>query len=141
MSLDLDTPPQPEGYLLLFRNKPTIYDGLTDAELEHALNLVNAWFQKLQDNGKLVGAKPLLERSVVVSGENGRSVTDAPFPEAKEAVGGYAMLNVDSMEEAVEIAQSNPMLKFGLVTEVRALANTCPGMYRMRQRLAAAAAA
>lgn len=141
MSLDLDTPPQAEGYLLLFRNKPTLYDGLTEEQLEHTLNLVNVWFQKLQETGKLVGAKPLLERSVIVSGESGRSVTDAPFPEAKEAVGGYAMLNVDSMEEAVEIAKSNPMLKFGLVTEVRALSTTCPGMYRLRQRLAAAAAA
>ena len=140
MSLDFDNPPQTTGYLLLFRNTNSYDDIRSAEELQQIMDGVTAWFGRLESEGKLTGAQPLTERTVTISGENGRSVTDGPFAEAKEAIGGYAMLNVDSMEEAVAIARTNPMLKYGLVTEVRELTTCCPTMQRTRQRLAEALA-
>lgn len=137
--MNTDTAPQTEGYLLLFRGTRWYenYD-LGLEEIQRIMNSVNAWFDKLQQEGKLVGGKPLFDRMATVSGEGGRSVTDGPFAEAKEAIGGFVQINADSFEEAVEIAKSNPMLKYGLITEVRAVASDCPGMYRARQKLVAA---
>jgi hypothetical protein len=126
--------------MLLFRGRPT-YSAFSDEELQKIMDSVNEWFAKLDGEGKLAGGRPLFDRSVTVSGEAGRSVTDGPFPEAKEAIGGYIVVNASSFEEAVAIARENPMLKHGLVTEVREIASDCPHMYEARQRLAAATAA
>jgi hypothetical protein len=46
-------------------------------------------------------------------------VTDGPFGEAKEAIGGYWFILAQSLEEAAEIAAQNPCLKCGLFYEIR----------------------
>jgi hypothetical protein len=124
--------------MLLFRGRPWYSAGFSDEELQTIMNDVNAWFAKLDGEGKLAGGRPLFDRAVTISGETDRSVTDGPFPEAKEAIGGYIVVNASSFEEAVEIARANPMVKYGLITEVREIASDCPHMYAVRQRLAAA---
>ncbi|EDY16054.1 DGPFAETKE family protein [Chthoniobacter flavus Ellin428] len=138
MSLDLENPPQVTGYLLLFRNTQWYDAEYSREDLQQIIDSVTAWFARLENEGKFVTGQPLNERAAIISGENGRSVTDGPFAEAKEAIGGYVVLNVNSMEEAIEVARTNPMLKYGLTTEVRELASSCAGMYRARQRLAEA---
>ncbi|MEO8350655.1 MAG: YciI family protein [Chthoniobacteraceae bacterium] len=138
MSLDLTNPPRPTGYLLLFRNTNWENYGLSEAEIRTNLDKVNAWFDGLAASGKLLSAQPLLDESVVITGKGVRSVTDGPFSEAKEVVGGYVLLNVESKDEAIAIAKTNPMHEFGLTTEVRATASGCPHLFRMMSELAAA---
>lgn len=135
MSVTDTTAPQPTGYLLLFRSTNWA-EHANDTEIRQLLGKVNTWFEGLSASGKLVAAQPLMEEGVVVSGRGGSSVTDGPFAEAKEVVGGYVLLSVGSLEEAVEIAKSNPMHEFGLTTEVRVTASTCPHVYRAMNRLA-----
>jgi hypothetical protein len=62
----------------------------------------------------------------VISGKNGRVISDGPFAESKEAVGGYFLLQVNSFEEAVAIAQQCPGLPYGIKVEVRPVAESCP---------------
>jgi len=139
MSLDTTNPPHVTGYLLLFRNTDWYNDGHSDDEVRQVMQKVVAWFDGLAASGKLVGAQPLMNDAVIISGKGGRTVTDGPFPETKEAVGGYVMLTVDSLEEAVSIAKTNPMHDYGLTTEVRPIASTCLTMYRLNKELAEAA--
>jgi hypothetical protein len=139
MSLDINNPPRPTGYLLLFRSTDWSH-GVSESEIRQAMDNVNAWFEKLSASGKLVAAQPLMEEGVVISGKGGRTVTDGPFSEAKEVIGGYVLLSVDSLEEAVEIAKTNPMHDYDLKTEVRVTASSCPHVYRTLSRLAEAAA-
>lgn len=49
-----------------------------------------------------------------------RIVTDGPFAETKESVGGFDLLECGSLDEAVEIAANHPLAKFGAI-EVRPL--------------------
>jgi hypothetical protein len=84
-----------------------------------------AWFKKLTVEGKAVAGHPLGFEGKSVSGKN-RTVTDGPFAESKEAVGGYFMLDVATMEEAVAIAQQCPGLPFGAKVEVRPVLSECP---------------
>lgn len=140
MSIDIATPPQVTGYLLLFRSTDWAEHGLSESEIRQAMEKVNAWFDGLSASGKLVGAQPLMGESVVISGKGGDSVTDGPFSEAKEVIGGYVLLSVDSMEEAVALAKTNPMHDFGLTTEVRPTASSCPHLYRIFNRAAEAVA-
>ena len=53
-------------------------------------------------------------------------VADGPFAESKETIGGYFLLNVGTMDEAVAIAQQCPGLPYGIRVEVRPVAGECP---------------
>jgi hypothetical protein len=64
-------------------------------------------------------APPRRARSVRVRG-NKKMVTDGPFAETKEAVGGFDLLECGSFEEAIEIAASHPLAQVGTI-EVRPL--------------------
>ncbi|MGA7160511.1 MAG: YciI family protein [Bacteroidota bacterium] len=69
----------------------------------------------------LDGLHPLLAGARVTFRGGKQLVTDGPFVEAKEVVGGYWMINVKSKEEAVEWAKRCPAVKVesGAVIEVR----------------------
>ncbi|HEY7131992.1 MAG TPA: YciI family protein [Candidatus Limnocylindrales bacterium] len=64
-------------------------------------------------------APPRRARSVRVR-EGRRHVTDGPFAETKEAIGGFDLLECDSIEQAIEIAASHPLASVGTI-EVRPL--------------------
>jgi len=82
-----------------------------------------AWVDNLQAQGIwLTGdqlAPPRRARSVRMRGGK-KMVTDGPFAETKEAVGGFDLLECDSLDEAVEIAASHPLAEAGTI-EVRPL--------------------
>ena len=84
-----------------------------------------AWFRRLTDQGKAVAGNPLEREGKIVSG-NDRVVSDGPFAESKEAIGGYFLLDVATMDEAVAIARECPGLSYGIRVEVRPVAAECP---------------
>ncbi len=87
-----------------------------------------AWFRQLTADGKAAAGSPLECAGKVVSGKGGRVISDGPFAESKEAIGGYFLLTVDTMDEAVAIAQQCPGLPFGIKIEVRQVMAECPMM-------------
>ena len=90
------------------------------------MDKVMAWFEGLNERGRIKGAQPLGGQGRVISGTDGRFVVDGPFTETKEAVGGYLVLRADSLYEAVEIARSMPTLRYGISVEVRPILAECP---------------
>jgi hypothetical protein len=112
-------------YILLFRG-PHWDRGLSTDELQHAMDKMMAWFEGLNERGKIKGAQPLGGQGRVISGTDGQFVVDGPFTETKEAVGGYLVLQADSFDEAVEIARANPALPYGVSVEVRPILAECP---------------
>ena len=113
-------------YMLLFRG--TDKSSLSPEEMQQVAGQMMAWFKRLTDEGTCLGGRPLDKQGKVVSGKNGRVVADGPFAESKEAVGGYFMLQVDTMEEAVAIAKECPMLNHGGKVEVRQVLEKCAGV-------------
>jgi hypothetical protein len=112
-------------YMLLFRG-PHWDRGLSGDGLQQGMDKVMAWFEGLNERGKIKGAQPLGGQGRVISGTDGRFVVDGPFTETKEAVGGYLVLQADSPNEAVEIARSMPALRYGISVEVRPILAECP---------------
>ena len=121
-------------YLLLFRGREW-YNDLSPEQLQQAMDQFKAWFARLTEEGKLKGAQPLVREGKLVSGKNGRVVADGPFAESKEAIGGYFLVTVNSLDEAVAIAKGCPGLEHGMAVEVRPVAEECPMMERARQLL------
>lgn len=113
------------GYMLIFRNTDW-HNGLSPEEMQKIAGDWMAWFKRLSDQGKAVGGAPLEASGKVVSGKGGRVVADGPFAESKEAIGGYFMLNVETLDEAVTIAQQCPGLPYGAKVEVRPVMAECP---------------
>jgi hypothetical protein len=120
------------GYMLLYRSDEW-YNRLSHEELRKLMNQNKAWFERLTAQGKAKPGRALERRGAIVSGTNGRFVTDGPFAESKEAIGGYLVLDVETIEEAIAIAQSSPGLAYGGSIEVRPLAEECPLDARARE--------
>lgn len=117
-------------YLLLFRGREW-WNEVSPEELQKTMNAVKDWFGRLSEAGALKAAQPLARSGAIVSGKAG-IVADGPFAESKEVIGGYALIQVNNLDEAVAIAKSCPTLKFGEI-EVRPVAEECPTLARARQ--------
>jgi hypothetical protein len=113
------------GYMLIFRGNDW-HKGLSPEEMQNVSERWMAWFKGLMEEGKAVAGNPLAPEGKIVSGRSGRVVADGPFAESKEAIGGYFLLKVDSMDEAVSIAQQCPGLPHGAKVEVRPVLAECP---------------
>jgi hypothetical protein len=112
--------------MLLFRNTgPEVFKDLSPKERQALIERWNAWFEGLLAKGKAIEGQPLEVETRVVAGPNGSRITDGPFPEAKEAIGGYVTLRVSGLEEATEIARQHPALAHGMMIEVRAMTPDC----------------
>jgi hypothetical protein len=76
------------------------------------------WIDELTEKGKFVDAQPLMVAGKVVTGRK-KVVTNGPFVEGKEIVGGFLVCKADSIDEAVAIAKACPMLDHDGLVEVR----------------------
>ncbi len=67
-----------------------------------------AWIQGLKDQGIHVAGKPLEDDGKVLRGPHGKSITDGPFVESKEIVGGFLIVLADNLDAATTIAKGLP---------------------------------
>src|SRR3954468_7895170 len=98
----MSTPHQP-GYMLLFIGQDWT-NGLSPEQAQKVAGEWMAWFRRLVEQGKNIAGHSLVLEGKVVFWQH-RTVTDGPFAEAKEAIGGYFLLAVATFDEAVAIAQ------------------------------------
>jgi hypothetical protein len=106
-------------YLLLIHH---VEESEIDPSLrEQLLSESVAYCHELNRNGQYIDAAPLHPSSETISvtlRDGKRLVTDGPFAETREQIGGFFMVEAGSMEEAVEIAGKLPSARIGTV-EVR----------------------
>jgi hypothetical protein len=114
------------GFLLLASSKDEWYKQLSLDEIQKLVNENKAWFDRLAAQGKVKGGQALARSGATISGRNGWLVSDGPFAESKEAVGGYLLLDVQTLEEAIAIARTIPSLAYETSIEVRPVAEECP---------------
>lgn len=77
-----------------------------------------AWFKDLASKGHVLDRGQPLEREGKVVGA-GRIVTDGPFAEVKDVVGGYTLIKANDVSHAAELAKGCPILERGGQVEVR----------------------
>lgn len=85
---------------------------------------VYAWFEKWAGAGKVADGGAELQSvktaKTIRGAGSGRTLTDGPFIETKEAIGGFVVLEADTLDEALEIASTWPGLAYDDVSvEVR----------------------
>lgn len=125
-------PQQPTNEHLLLVRGTHWNHGMSPDELQRVMTDFYAWVEGLNTRGILRGAQPLMEEGKLVSGPRGATVTDGVFAESKEAIAGYFLLGVNTMEAALEIAQACPILAHGAQLEVRPIADLCRPMAEVK---------
>lgn len=87
------------------------WDRQSPEEYKAAMAAADRWFTDYGQAGKIVGGEQLQGPRTVatVRSENGRRiVTDGPFIESKEIIGGFAVVDVKDRDEALEMARAWP---------------------------------
>ena len=87
-------------------------------EVQAAIDAFYSWYEQSLASGLMKPGHRLTTDGKVVSRN---SVTDGPFTETKELVGGYWFIVARTLEEAAAIAAQSPTLAYGLTLEVRPL--------------------
>ncbi len=96
-------------------------DAMTDNEREHCYVESAQLAQDLNASGKYLAASPLhpVATATSVRVRSGkRLVTDGPFAETREALGGYYLIDARDLDEAMSIAERVPGAKYGTI-EIR----------------------
>ena len=103
-------------YLLLLHEDPASFQHMSPEEMQQVLAKYVAWSQELRAAGRLKGGQKLHD-------EGGRHVragrvTDGPYVEGKEVLGGFFVVEAADYDDAVAVTQACPHLAHGWV-EVR----------------------
>ena len=108
---------------LLIPHNPTDspFHKMSPEEMQSVIARYGQWAGQMVGQGRLKGGHKLEDGTV--RHISGRTVTDGPFPETKEVVGGYFVISAASYDEAVELSSTCPHLDFGRI-EVRRIEPT-----------------
>jgi len=108
-------------FMLLVYNDPALLDAMLASEFDSDMRDCLDHADELQSDGHLLESQQLepvkTARSVRVRGGK-LTVTDGPFAETKEILGGFNIIEAENMDEAVRIASEFPWIKTGCI-EVR----------------------
>jgi hypothetical protein len=108
-------------YLLLIYGVESHWDTLAEAEKQNIYREYMALSDDLRKTGKYINGNELqpISTATTVRVRNGkRNVTDGPFAETKEQLGGYYLVEARDLDEAIELAARIPSVRWGAI-EVR----------------------
>ncbi|MBA4016308.1 MAG: hypothetical protein C0483_03885 [Pirellula sp.] len=108
---DVASPPE---YLVISRGQWD--EGLEPSVIQAAIDRFYAWHAELVAEGKMVAGQRLAPERKLVSKSG---ITDGPFTETKEVIGGYWFIRAATLAEAAKIAADNPCIACGLSFEIR----------------------
>ncbi len=90
---------------------------LSRKERQNAIDQFYVWLDQLVDEGKMKRGQRLAYEGKTIGRQS--VMTDGPFGESKEVIGGYWFILANNLDEAAQIAKGNPCLDYGLFVEIR----------------------
>ncbi len=106
------------NFLYLIRGGHESFMALSAEEKQAHMQDWGAYMGGLKENGQLIDGLPLNEDGKVVE-SRGEVITDGPFAEGAEVVGGYLIVSANDINEAVELSKKCPIFDYGGNIEVR----------------------
>ncbi|MBA3915748.1 MAG: YciI family protein [Acidobacteriales bacterium] len=98
------------------------FNGMTESERNTMFDTCFAYDDHLRANGHWAGGEALQgpETALTLSWKNGKAtMTDGPYAETKEQLGGILILEARDMNHAVQLMAQHPAQKFGTIWEIR----------------------
>jgi hypothetical protein len=109
-------------YMLLLYDDPSGWEKLSPEEMQKAIEKYRAWTQRaFTRDSKRLGSDA---GRVIRSKAGAPRVTDGPYSETKEILGGYYTIEAASYDDAVKLALDHPHLEYGGTVEVRPVYGT-----------------
>jgi hypothetical protein len=108
--------PSRKQYLVISRGQWD--ESASQQDVQAAIDRFYLWYERCLEQGTMLPGSRLAKEGKLVSRA---SITDGPFAETKELVGGYWFIVAGSLDEAAALAAENPCLRFGLSLEIRPL--------------------
>jgi hypothetical protein len=108
-------------YMLLLHDDPAPFLAMSPQEMQAAIEQYIAWGESLRERGLLGQSHKLADEPgrVVRSANGAIRVTDGPYSETKEVLGGYYIVAADNYDHAVNLTRDCPHLQHGGTIEVR----------------------
>jgi hypothetical protein len=108
-------------YLILIHDTPATWMAMSEAEQNAGMAEYTTFTEDLRERGILRAGAPLDRSATIVRVRDGQTaVTDGPYAESHEQLGGYYIVETDTVEEAVAVAAGVPSARWGTI-EVRPL--------------------
>lgn len=104
----------PSRYLVISRGQWN--RDASPEQIQDAIDRFYEWLEKMVAEGKMESGRRLGVEGRTVGW---KSITDGPFGESKEVIGGYWFIFAENLDEAARIASGNPCAEFGLFYEIR----------------------
>ncbi len=98
-------------YMIMITMNPEAWNAIPQAEREEVMSSIDPLMKSLTESGELIGTQALADpsESVVVRVRDGVPVvSDGPYAESKEYLGGYYLVETETKERAIEIAGMIP---------------------------------
>lgn len=108
-------------FMLLLYDEPQLFEGLGPEEIQRIIEKYKAWSEKLRNQGYYVASHKLTDDAGRTLRRKGAEVriTDGPYSETKEVLGGYYMIEAASYDQALERSRDCPHLEYGGTIVVR----------------------
>jgi hypothetical protein len=116
-------------YLLLCYDDEAVWDNRPESEQQQIIEETRKHVEQLKSRDRLRSAAPLHPTSMATSvrvREGKRLVTDGPFAETREQLGGFYVIDANNLDEAIEIGARHPGARWGTV-EIRPI-REIPGL-------------
>ena len=113
-------------YMLLIHDEPDRLSSMSEEERGRLYQEYGAFTQQLREAGVMIGGDQLQPTSTATTvrvRDGEQLVTDGPFAETKEQLGGYYIVDVETLDEALEWAAKIPSARLGSI-EVRPIVST-----------------
>jgi hypothetical protein len=105
------------SFMLIFRNSAPATD--SPEQMQQHMQKWSAWFEGLTRTGAYKGQGAPLEAGGKVVRGSRKAVSDGPYAEAKDLVGGYAIVEAPDLAAAVELARGCPTYEKEGAVEIR----------------------
>jgi hypothetical protein len=105
-------------YLALIYHEENKWDKQTPEETGQVYGEYMRVIQELTESGKYLGGsqlKPTSSATTVRVRDGKRTLTDGPFAETKEQLGGYLLIEASDLDEAIDIASKIPGARYGSI--------------------------
>ncbi len=113
-------------FMLLLYDNPSAWANVSPEDMQKVIQEYSSWAGGLAQQGKLAGGEKLRDEGGKVLRGDGKQVkvTDGPYSETKEVIGGYFTINAANYQEATDIAKTCPHVKYGPKVEIREVEKT-----------------
>ena len=107
------------NYMYLFRRNETVLQSMSPEQMQQTMEKWTNWIETLKKEGHIKQLGERLDGTGKVLRGKSKAVTDGPYIEVKDSVGGFMLVEARDMDQAVDLSKGCPILEIDGTVEIR----------------------